>query len=424
MSRKRRRILFTCLSLALIGLGLYLLSPFALAAYHERRAEQALQLQRYAKALDEYTQALRYNGRSARLHLLAGRTARQAGNVEAARQHLDQCRELQQGVSEELQIEEYLLRAQSGEVNQVRRFLFPYLEEEGPLTPLVLEGLTRAYMSSYQVGMSWQLLNRWLELQPNNAEALFRRGLWYFQRQNTKKAIASYEESLAIDPERIPVRISLAEVLRAEKKPEQAADHYREVLRQAPNESAAAIGLAQCYIDMSKPDKARELLVALPEKDKDNVDALWLLGTLEMQDGRPDRAEPLLRRAFDLEPHHHQAGYNLLLCLNRQRKTKEVATMKERLRLVENDQKRLIAITTEEMNAAPANPALHCELGEIYFRFKMPQRGVHWLFSALRIDPHYRRAHEGLRDYYDSLGAEGKEKADRHRKELVGASKN
>src|SRR5262249_39797063 len=127
--------------LGLIGLGLWQVGAHFGAEYHLRQARQATTKQRYSRALEELTAALRFRPGSAEIPLLGGRAARQAGNHSAADEYLQSCRALQKGVSEELQLEEYLLRAQKGEVEAVYRYLAPYLFAEGPQTPLVLEAL-------------------------------------------------------------------------------------------------------------------------------------------------------------------------------------------------------------------------------------------------------------------------------------------
>jgi tetratricopeptide (TPR) repeat protein len=415
------RIALVCLLLALIGLGVAMVCAHLLAEYHLGQAAEALQKQRYSQALAAYRRALFYRPGSADLHLLAGRTARQAGDVLAARDYLRRCRELQRGVSEELQVEEYLLRAQTGDVDQVHSVLLPYLVQEGPLTPLVLEGLVRGYMGKYRSDLAWAFLKRWLELQPDNVEALFRRGVWYSQQQNTKDAVEDFLRAIERDPERIDARLACAEVLKADKRYAAVEEQYQAVLRQSPRNTAALVGLAERYSEAGKVEEARALVARIPEGDRDTADALWVRGKVELQADQPDKAEPLLRQALAREPRHLDACYQLMLCLRRIGREEEADEVGTRFLHIEADQKRLIAITTQELKADPQNPDLHCELGEVYMRLGVAERGLHWLHSALRLDPNHRRAHELLRDYYDGLGPEGREKADFHRRQLAGS---
>jgi len=414
-SRKVSRIALVCLLLLSIGFGLLLVYWHFCAAHHIRQAEKALQLQRYRLALGEYKQAIRYRSGSATLHLLAARTARQARDLATAREHLNRARELQKGVSEEQQLEGYLIRVQSGEIDEVHRYLLPYLLEEGPYTPLVLEALFQAYMGKYRVDLAWRALHRWIELEPDNVEALFRRATWYTQQQNLKEAAADYYRVLERDPLRSEVRAVYAEILQYEKKFEEAAEQYQILLQQSPQDPAALLGQAQCYVNLWDLEEARKVLAALPDT-KDTADVLCVRGMVELRSNQLQKAELFLRRALEEDPGHFDACFNLMLCLQRLGRKQDAETIQARVKQIETDQKRLIAITTLELNKSPKSPELHCEMGEIYLRLGHSERGVHWLLTALKFDPAFRRAHERLRDYYDSLGPEGKEKADYHRR--------
>jgi tetratricopeptide (TPR) repeat protein len=416
-TRKVWRAIVVSMLLALIGFGLWMVAVFASGEHHRRQAQHALNRQRYSQALEELKQALRFRPESAPLHLVAGRTARQAGQYQLAWDHLNQCRKLQKGVSEDQQLEEFMLRAQTGELDQVHSFLVPYLYEERPQTPLVLEALTHAYMRSYQSNLAWACLRRWLQLQPDNVAALFLRGVWFAEQLNPEAATADYQRALEIDPDRKAIRLVLAEALREERNFEAAANQYAAALRQEPHDFKGRVGLAQCYMAMGHVSDARPLLEAVYQEKPDDADVLWLKGRMELFDGRLQEAARFFRRALDHAPGHREACYHLLLCLQRLGQDDEANQQSALLKRIENDHHRLIEIATKEMNESPRNPALHAELGEIYLRLGVTERGLYWLRSALRIDPSYRRAHERLRDYYNSLGPEGKEMAEFHRQQ-------
>lgn len=415
-----RRLALLGLLLVVGGLGLWLLYGHVRAEYHRRRADAALQKQRYSQALAEYREALRFRPDDAALHLLAGRTARQAGELLAARDDLRRCRELQGGVSEEQQVEGYLLRAQSGELDEVYPFLLPYVLDEGPLTPLVLEGLVRAYMGKYRVELAWNCLTRWLRLEPDNAEALFRRGAWYAQQQNIDEAIADFRHALEIDPERFETRLALAEMYVARRRYTDIEEQYRLALRQSPGDSRAILGLAQVCIETGRLAEARSLFDEVPETARQQAEALRLLGMLERYEGHPEKAEAPLRAALKLQPRHVSAWYQLMLCLRQLGREDEARAVRARFEQIEKNEKRLIEITSRGLNDAPRNAALHAELGEIYLSLGVPERGLHWLNAALRLDPDLRRAHEALQRHYESMGEEGKERAEYHRRQLAG----
>ena len=418
--RKAGRVASAGLLLAVIAFGFWTAAKPLLANYYQRQAVRALERQRYTLALAALQHALQFRPDSPELHLLAARTARQAGDFQTAREHLRSCRELQHGVSEEQQVEGYLLRAQTGELDEVLNFLTPYVIEEGPLTPLVLEGLARAHMAKYRSDLAWGFLARWIDLQPTNVEALFWRGNWHAQQQNTLRASEDYAHALELDPERTDIRLTYAEILRADKKYSQVAEQYRAVLERAPQNAEALIGLAQTSLVLGKTEDAREQLTRVPADQQNTPAYLWASGMVELNSDHPDRAEPLLRQVLERDPRNVDACYNLMLALSRLGRETEAAQARARFEQIERDQKRLIELTTREFPAKPSDAELRCELGEIYMRMGLPERGVHWLLMALKLNPDCRRAHERLRDYFDAEGGpDSAEKADLHRRHLA-----
>jgi tetratricopeptide (TPR) repeat protein len=416
---RKLRWLAACLLLGLSALGLWMGGRAALAEYYLHRAEQALRRQRYPQAVEALRQALRFRPGSAELHLLAGRAARLAGDYRSAREHLARCSRLAQATSEDLQLEDYMLRAQTGELEQTLDVLLAYVEEERPQTPLVLEALAHAGTTAYRSGLAWKCLERWLKLQPDNAEAHFRRGLWYALHQDSKAAADDYRQALQIDPERMDIRLALAENLRENAEFDKAAEQYRRVLRQEAGQAAARTGLARCCLEQGRLSEVRSLLEGLTDEGRESAEALWVRAWLALNDGRLPEAERLFRGAIDREPGNREARYQLALCLRRLGKGKEARRQEEAIKQLDEDTKRLLALTNKELDAAPRNPALPCELGEIYLRLGATGRGLHWLHRALELAPDYRPAHEQLLRYYEGCGPEGREQADYHRRQLA-----
>ena len=313
-----------------------------------------------------------------------------------------------------------MLRAQSGELTEVEPYLLPYLLQEGPLTPLVLESLANAYLARFQVTPAWQCLSRWNELEPNNVEALFRRGIWHVRQQDLKKGAADLRKALEIDPQRTDIRMAYAEILRSEKEYGEVAEQYQLVLNQSPTNSKALIGLAQTYVQLGKPNDARGLLDLLPEDQKGAAAALWLRGMVELRTDHPAAAVPLFQAALAKEPRHSEACYNLMLSLSQLKRLEEAEAARKRFERIEADDQRLIQLTTRELSERPTDPDLRCELGELYLRMGHPQRGIRWLYAALKVDPKCHRAHEQLLHYYEKqTGPDAEEKAAYHRRELA-----
>jgi tetratricopeptide (TPR) repeat protein len=405
--------------LGLTMLGLWLIGMHLGAEYHLRQAEQMLTRQRYERALGELKEALRYRPRSAELHLLAGRTARQAGILSTAQEQLQRCRALQKGVSAELQLEEYLLRAQKGELEEVYRYLAPYLFEEGPQTPLVLEALSHVYLFTYRFDLAWQCLHRWLQLQPDNVEAISLRGTYYSLKSNDEAAIADLRRVLELDPERIAARVLLAQTLKLHYHSAEATKEFEIVLEQDPSSFAGRLGLASCYVDGSQWQEARSCLERLPRERWEDPEVLYVRGRIAKGEGKLKEAISLFQAALSANPADNSSCYHLVQCYQHQGDEAAAAKYQDVLDGIERDQKRLLVITNEQKDALPSNPALCCELGEVCLRLGIKDRGLYWLNTALRLDSHYWPAHEALLRYYERLGPKGETQASIHRQKLA-----
>lgn len=413
------KVLTILVLLGLTSLGLWLIGIHLGAEYHLRQARQALTRQRYAAALGELQQALSYRPRSAELHLLAGRVARQAGNFSVAQEHLQRCRAAQQGISAELQLEEYLLRAQKGELEEVYRYLAPYLFEEGPQTPLVLEALAHVYIHTYRFDLASQCLHRWLHLQPENVAALHLRGTYYTLKLNDDSAIADFRHVLELDPDRVAARVLLGQTLKLHYHTAEAAKEFEIVLEQDPSSFAGRVGLASCHIDGSRWPEARSCLEQLSRVDWENAEVLYLRGRIAVGEGKLPEAASLFEAALAANPADNSACYHLAQCYQRLGDETSAGKTQERLDQIEKDQKRLLAITNEEKAGLSSNPTVCCELGGVCLRLGIKERGLYWLNTALRLDPHYWPAHEKLLHFYEQLGDKGEKEASFHREQLA-----
>ncbi len=322
-------------------------------------------------------------------------------------------------MSSDVQLEEYLLRVQSSEVEQVYPYLSGYLFQENPQTPLVLEALTHAYLFTNQFNRAGVCLDRWLKLQPDNVQALYLRGTYHTLKMKLESAIQDLRRALELDPQHLAARLLLAQVLRERHHNEQAAAEFQTVLQQEPNNFAARVGLASYYADMKEWTEARPLLQELYREKPDNAEVLHLQGRLAEADGRLDEAVRFLKASLDANPGDATTCYHLVLCYQRQGDEKSAGEWQDHLDRLEKDQARMLDLTNNQSEGLASDPALCCELGAICLRLGIARRGLYWLHAALHIDPHYRPAHEQLLHYYEKLGSKGEKDAAFHRQQLA-----
>src|SRR5262245_56764881 len=112
------------------------------AAWQHHLAGKAYERREFAKAYDHYARVLKiWEGRGG-IHLEAARAARRAQLLSKAQEHLDRFQELSggaRGVTGDLQLERYLLRAQAGDLDdRIEEMLWRAVKAREPASPLIL----------------------------------------------------------------------------------------------------------------------------------------------------------------------------------------------------------------------------------------------------------------------------------------------
>src|SRR5262249_32967724 len=134
-------------------------------------------------------------------HLLAARTARRAGRLDEAVDHLYTGEKL--GASAEaVALEWDLLRAQRGDLADVEKRLRACLRQDHPDRFLILEVLTWQMIKEHRLPEAQALLDRWLKDRPDDREALVRYGWVREHLFDFEGAIRAYRRALDLDPAR------------------------------------------------------------------------------------------------------------------------------------------------------------------------------------------------------------------------------
>jgi tetratricopeptide (TPR) repeat protein len=350
------------------------------------------------------------------VRLLAARAARLTGDLPAAEEHLNRCLKLHGGATEEVQLEFLLVRAQTGEVEEVARPLIDAVEKGHPESPLILATLTRAYMARLRYRPALACLSKWLELRPDEARAYQWRG-WVLERLGRhREARADYDKALERDPELFPARLRVAEMLLEDKHAEQALPHLERLRRQAPDSAEVLARLGMCRFQENQLDEARRLLEAAAGRLPKDPGVLLYLARLDLREGRAAEAERRLRQMLAADPSDTEALYNLGTALQAQGRTAEAtATMTEYKRC-----KRLVdrsnQLLQEVADSRTARPADYAELGGLLLQIGRERQAVYWLERALESDPGQQQAHAALAEYYEKQGE--RDKAAAHRRWL------
>lgn len=400
--------------LSLIAGSGWLVAGHFLAANHLRAARTAMDHRRLALARNHLERALSYRPGNVDAHLLAARLARWLNQPAEAEQHLDHCRRLQRGESEETQLERYMLRAQFGDIDAVYAHLWSYVAQKKPQAPLVLEALCLGHLLNSQTPQARTCALRWQDLAPDDPQAHYCEGLCYQRHGVLGSAKDCFARSLELDPSRADARLRLAQVYLDLNQEKEAAELFAEVLRQQPEQAEALVGLARCQRGLGNLRESRQLLEELLAQHAQEAAALAELGCVAFDEGNLAEAERLLRRAIALEPINHHARFQLVNCLRRLGRAADAQREDEGRQRVEKDFSRIQVILTKELIARPADPRLHYEVASLLYRHGKKRAAVQWLHTTLKHAPGHRPSHALLAAYYREKGEE--EMAEHHQK--------
>lgn len=410
------RTLIIALLLLLIGAGSGVAGVWMWASYHLRSGRTALESYHTAEAVQHLQAALRVWPHDPDTLLLAARAARRAKAFDTAEHFLDLYQE-QRKEDEDLTLERICLRAERGEPDSVAKYCQGLIERSDPATPLVLEALTQGYLRNYQPQKAGIAINEWLELDPDNPQALILQGQLYELLQRQADAIKSYRAALTADSTLDEARLRLSDVLMQLGSVEEAKPHLEYLGGRLPNNPKVQVYLARVQDRMGHPELAEQILDTVLAHQPNYAAALLDRGILALRAGQFDQAEKYLREAVKQDPSDHQAHDRLAFCLEQNGKLAEADKAREHIKRMEKDMDEIQAIVRGKLEQDPHNADLHYEVGMISLRAGAATEGLRWLHSALKENPSHQGAHKALMEYYQSIGDLGR--AREHRQKLT-----
>jgi tetratricopeptide (TPR) repeat protein len=417
MFLSRPKTMVVALVLAVLvgtGAGLY---GYALHRWHE--AQAAVKEGRPGQARTELDFCLTLWPNSPEVQLLAARVSRLSGDLTGAEAHLKQCLRLQNGPSEDTQLEFLLLRLQAGEEDEVAPELFRLVDQKHRESPVILESVARAYMLRLRYGPAYNCLNRWTKMFPGAAKPYYWRG-WVLERlDNPREAMKEYQKAIELDPDMAQARLRIAEMHLEDNQPQRALDHLERLRgtcseRELPRVEAR---LGQCRLLQGQTTEARKLLESAVNELPDDVPVLLNLGKLELQEVRPVQAEAWLRRALQADPMDTEVQFNLATSLAFQGRTEEADAMMARYEKEKAILKRANSLLKDEARGQSIDPTAPTEVGSLLLEMGHDRQGLYWLEQALLRDANFQSAHRALADYYEKKG--DSQKAAAHRARLT-----
>ena len=214
--------------------------------------------------------------------------------------------------------------------------------------------------------------------------------------------VAALKSVLAENPKSADAHLLLGIAYRGLGTQEMLAEAIAE-LRQAidldPTLMPARFFLAHLYLDLGRPARAKEELIAALEKAPGNPQFLASLGDAERQLNNPQKAVELTRQALQIDPSLAEGRYYLGLALFALGQTADAIKELEQV-----------------VNANTGRPEAYLALGTVYNQTGRFDDAIKVLSEGTRVDPSRADLHIQLARAYRSKGL-----LDRAEAELVRA---
>ena len=161
-------------------------------------------------------------------------------------------------------------------------------------------------------------VTQWLqryESAADQAKGLVWRGRLHLLTTNQEEAVADFNQALELDADSFDARLHLAMTL-YEREPKRAVQHL-EILwqRDRGNEKISYV-LASCCRSLGRLKEAEQILDEFLKDNPRHAGALLERGKTALDGGRPEEAEPFLRRAVAEAPDDAAVRLTFSRCLH------------------------------------------------------------------------------------------------------------
>jgi tetratricopeptide (TPR) repeat protein len=356
------------------------------------QGEEAFRAREYGTAREYLTSYLDARPQDVRARLLLARSARKLRQYDAAADELQKCRD-QGGDPESIAVESTLIAVERGDTRPIPDLRARVAEKNDEVSLAVLEVLIQHDLDMYRLRDALQGFNVYLERRPDDLYALVGRGVLWERLLSFADAVVDYRRAVAAHPTSDRARRRLAAALLIVGTPAEALEEYRNLAKSFPTDATIKLGLAKCHRQLNRPEEARVLLDEIIVTSLDHLNStpayaevLWERGQLEMDLGRPTKAEPWLVRADKAAPFDRRTAFSLFNCLLALDRKEDAAAVNRRIEQIDADVRQLETIRQRVMTN-PNDAALRIEGGKIFLRNGEREEGIRWLELALRFDP-------------------------------------
>ena len=152
-----------------------------------------------------------------------------------------------------------------------------------------------------QLDRAMALYEQVLALKPDFSDAHNNLGVALMAQRRVEEAIAHYEQALALNPNDANCHSNFGIALADQGKLREAVSHYESSLLLNPDNALTLTNLSVALMKLRRLDAAQEHAERAFALDPDNADVVDNLAFILVQNGRPDEAKPYCERAITLD---------------------------------------------------------------------------------------------------------------------------
>lgn len=333
---------------------------------------------------------------------LLARANRKLGHWNAVHDHLLLAKQLG-GSKTTLQREDWLAKAQSGQMFEVERHRNQMLLDPQGDSEEICEAYAKGYLLNRQFQEAIGLLESWGADYPGNPQPHYLMGMTYAERGNLPLAIQSLQRALELDSDYFQARLALANAWLDSRKANEALAEFQKC-RQLRNDPEVDVGLARSQFSLGEFDESKRELQAAIARFPQNFKLQFELGRCILNHD-PSAALKHLEIATSIAPRNSEARYILGQTLLRLGRKEEGQGHLEYAQLANAELARMQKLMDATL-IEPDNVEWRYQIGVIQLAYGTEMEGIQWLQSVLNSDQKHRAANAALATYYESRASE------------------
>lgn len=281
----------------------------AQAYHHAMRAELALSAGQPERAIEELKLARVYDQESLYLTLRLGSALLEARRLDRAERLVGEAKKLAPGAPEALRFEAQVALARGA--TQVAESTLKRVVDRHPGDLEAVTLYADLLLRQRRLPEAAKVLKRAAERAPQAVEPLLGLARVELERHAFAAAAVALERAASRDDRRGDVIAALAEVYHRLDRDEEAAERLRAVIEVSPQDERALLAAARAELWVGQEERAARWLARL-ERQGDQGTGARRSGLLYAQEGRYERAVPLLVRALAAQPGDTEVRFELV----------------------------------------------------------------------------------------------------------------